>query len=393
MLKVVWLAPYQLSLLSDKIKYSRPITKDRAASWIVNLSNELAKQCELHIITKSALVSEDIFLKHNDIHFHVLKYKFPLLNKGYPSFMPLDKLTFYYTLVDKIKSLVNDIKPDIVHAHGTEYAYGYATTKVKQKSVVSIQGIINEIRKNKYDFQKFIERKTFKKQNNYGCRTNWDKKIVLKYNPKANIYYLPEAINPIFFKTKWEYNENHEITFVGGMLERKGVDILIDAFTEVCKFGKYDVKLNLIGNGNDDYISLLKQSLIKNKVEKKVIFHGFRDSGYIKDILLRSNLFILPTLMDNSPNSLIESQALGVPSAASNIGGIPSLIEHGYNGFLFKANDRNAIKECIINALSSKDELTAISNNSRKVAFERNYPLKVAQTTLDVYRNIINANN
>lgn len=46
-----------------------------------------------------------------------------------------------------------------------------------------------------------------------------------------------------------------------------------------------------------------------------------------------------------------------------------------------------------IKALSSKDELTAISNNSRKTAFERNYLLKVAQTTLDVYRKVINANN
>lgn len=393
MFKVVWLAPYQISLLEDYLKFTRPIKKDRAASWIVNLSNELAKHCELHIITKSAHIYEDSHFLHNGIYFHIVKYKFPFLDKGFPRFLPFDKLTLYYPLVNRIISIVNDINPDVVHAHGTEYAYGYATTKLEQKSIVSIQGIINEIRRGKHDFQKLVEIKTFKNQMNFGCRTEWNKKIILKYNPSANIYYLPEAINPIFFNSQWVYNEKQEITFVGSISKMKGVDNLIDAFIEIIKYEKLKIRLNLIGNGERYFLNLLSKKLISCQVENEVMFHGFREPGYVKDILLQSNLFILPTLMDNSPNSLIESQALGIPCAASNIGGIPSLVEHGYNGFLFKPNDKDAIRECIISTLSNKDKLKVISNNSRKDAYEHNYPLKVAQITLDVYRKIINENH
>ena len=45
--------------------------------------------------------------------------------------------------------------------------------------------------------------------------------------------------------------------------------------------------------------------------------------------------------MDNSPNSLCEAMAVGMPVIASNIGGIPSLIDDEVNGLLFKVNDSN----------------------------------------------------
>ncbi len=169
----------------------------------------------------------------------------------------------------------------------------------------------------------------------------------------------------------------------------KGVNTLIDAFIEILKYEKINAKLNLIGEGNKDFIDTLAKRLIINRCENEVVFHGFREPAYVKDILLKSNLFILPTLMDNSPNSLMESQALGIPSAASNIGGIPSLIEHNYNGFLFKPNDKEEIKRCILDVLSDKNKLLEISKNAQDTAFVRNFPAKVAQITMDVYQKVI----
>lgn len=81
-MKVLWLTPYPISLIKEELGVNIDV-KGHPAGWIVNLSNELATRgnIELHILTHTKYVTKYLAFVKNNIHFHVIPHKFPLLNR------------------------------------------------------------------------------------------------------------------------------------------------------------------------------------------------------------------------------------------------------------------------------------------------------------------------
>ncbi len=392
-MKIVWLAPYPILNLNDNISKRKAVS--HAASWIVNLSNELAKNSdiELHIISLNAKISRSITYLYNNIHFHIIKEGIPIINKGYPFFFPLHILTKFYFEKRKLLKYVNTINPDIIHSHGTEGAYSLVAIEAKYPSIISIQGIVNIYLKNNHNLisaiQKKLEIDQVVKGRYFGCRTEFDTDFIRSNNKYAKIYFLNEAINERFFSTKWRLIENeHTITYVGDLIKRKGIEVLLEAIS-ILKLDLKDIKLNIIGGGNVKYIHYLNQLAQKLNISTSVFFHGFLDSTRISEINLNSQLFVLPTFMDNSPNSLAEAMAMGMPVIASRVGGVPSMITEGYDGLLFESgNSEDLANKMLLLFNNTKLRLT-ISENARKRAINRNSPTLVAQQTLNCYFDIL----
>jgi len=392
-LKVVWLAPYQLSLLKPHISFTKKSFPERAAPWIEHLSNELGKleNIELTIITKSAHIIKDLTINKNGIKFIILKYNFPFTNKGFPKKLPIDKIFSYYPLPGKIRKLIKKINPDIVHAHGTESVFSLAAQKSNFPYIISIQGlihIINKTAKRKDIHQEKIEISTIKNGHFFGCRTIWDKAEVLKFNSKANIKYLPEAIDPLFFNVKWNPQKEKHIAFVGNITENKGIHILIDTFIKLKKRG---IKLNLdiIGGGNTPLKNTLISKLENEGFDQSVFWHGYIPHSQMQHILSKSYLFVLPTFIDNSPNSLCEAMVMGMPCIASNVGGVPSLINNGVNGLLVEKNNIDELAEKIQLLLENNNLSMQLGSQASIDAFNRHHPKMVANQTIKVYKEII----
>lgn len=395
-LNILWLCPFQISLLEPEARLIRKNINERSAPWIENLSKELARRSNINltIITKSANIITTQEFKKYGISFIIIKHNFPFLKKGFPYYMPIDKIFRYAYLRKKIIKHINSIKPDIIHAHGTETVYSLLASKLKYPSVISIQGLIsvyNKTNRRKQKLQEAIEVQSIKNSKNFGCRTIWDKEEVLNINPKAKIHYLPEAMNPVFFNKKWKLINKNKIVFVGSIQSRKGVKELIYAFKLLIK-KLPALELHLIGSGNDLLIQELKHYSKQNQFENQVYWHGFLNHGKIIDILLSSTVFVLPTYIDNSPNSLGEAMVLGMPCVASNVGGIPSLIEHNKNGLLVKKGNIQELADSIESIILDESLSSRLSKNAREDAYERHYPSKVADQTIQVYKEIINQN-
>ncbi len=395
MIRILWLCPYQLSLLKPELDVNLKSMQERAAPWIDFLSKELAntRDIELHILIKSPKIIFDQSFKKFNIIFHVIRHTFPFTKKGYPWFLPLEKIFWYKNLRKRINQKVEEISPDIIHAHGTESVYGIAAISSKTPSIISIQGLIKLIYKteNKWSFQIPVETYTIKKGIHFGCRTDWDKNEVKKINPQAIIHYLPEAMNPEVFKHKWSDIQMNELTFVGGLIERKGVEVLLESILELSQQFP-EIKLNLIGSGPIKYVNKLKKYVTDNNIGNKVQFHGFLSHDELIPVLLKSKIFILPTFIDNSPNSLCEAMALGMPCIASNVGGIPSLIDHERNGFLSKAGDFKQLSVYIKKLFLNSDLRIRIGINARETAMNRHLPANVSKTTISVYKSILSQN-
>ena len=104
--------------------------------------------------------------------------------------------------------------------------------------------------------------------------------------------------------------------------------------------------------------------------------------------LLDADLFVHPSYIDNSPNSVCEAQYLGIPVVACYVGGIPSLIEHGKSGWLVPSNAPYEIAYLVKNYHTLPIE--SISAHEIEVAKQRHDPHKIFQEVLSCYQFILN---
>lgn len=395
-LKVIWLAPYPINTIPGINQF---ITKSAdiygKGTWLYNLAHPLSAQdnIELHIITYSSKITNDLTVVQDQINFYIIKYAIPFINKGFPQFFPWHKMTWYARLTSKIMNLVDELKPDIVHAHGTEDAYALCAIRSRYPYIITLQGIIKDYFKASpsipHYFQKQIERYTIKNGRIFGGRTLYDNNFVTSINANAKVFYCPEAINPTYFDTSWKPDKTSpEILFIGSVCDRKGVKVLIDAFIQIHKKIK-DLKLVMIGSGNKSYIEQIREKLIRDNCDHKVHFLGFLKPEEIAANLAHASVFVLPTYMDNSPNSLIEAMAVGVPIVTTDVGGIPSIITDGVNGLLVPSREPEKLASTILYILENAEKSAQFSINAKETAFERSYPPNVVKTMTDVYYQAI----
>ena len=156
--------------------------------------------------------------------------------------------------------------------------------------------------------------------------------LVLKR--KTKLLYNPSIS---FKKIKIKKRKNYFLN-VGRLCKQKNQINLVKAFYLFNK--KYtNFKLLIIGEGPDKN-KLLK--LINNlNLKKKVILMGWKNNP--KDLYLKSKLFIIPSLYEGMPNSLIEAINFNIPSIGSTASGIEDLLLNGKGGFILKKNNVESI--------------------------------------------------
>lgn len=281
-----------------------------------------------------------------------------------------------------------DFNPDIVHIHGSEFYPGYEWCEINgyDNVVLSIQGLISGItryykggmpRSIKYLSFRDIIRKDYislqiKKWYKRGLheqdfieklqhiigRTDWDKSHIWALNPKANYYYVGETLRSSFYENKWDYNKcrPYSIFISQGGYPLKGADMVIKAMPFILRHFP-DAIIRIAGDniletpwyrkrGYGMYISHLIKKL---HLEDKVKFLGTIGEKEMCDEYLSANIYICPSSVENSPNSLGEAQVLGVPHLATFAGGIPEIT--GYNPkvlYRFEEVEMLAFKVCEI---------------------------------------------
>jgi len=112
------------------------------------------------------------------------------------------------------------------------------------------------------------------------------------------------------------------------------------------------------------------------------------DVSSIASIYSAADLFVAPSIQENLSNMVMEAMACGTPSVAFDIGGMPDLIEHKYNGYLARPYEVDDLADGIAWGLSDGERLSAMSQRCREKVSE--YAIQsVSQRYLDLYRNVI----
>ncbi len=170
------------------------------------------------------------------------------------------------------------------------------------------------------------------------------------------------------------------IGYVGQLIARKNLKVLLRAFKEVIKHKKEAV-LTLVGDG--PLRSELEKQVLTLNLKKNVIFTGYRPDAV--SLLKNFTIFVLPSLLEGIPRCLMETMAVGVPVVASDIPGNRTLVEHGKTGLLFPANDAQKLAEAILYLLNHPEEARQITQNARTKIEKKFSAQRMAREYMGLY--------
>lgn len=329
------------------------------------------------------------------------------------------------------KEIYDQVQPDVVHIHGTEYPFflDFVEACGGDHVVVSLQGLVSVLRHyylggipeaeavRIISLRDRVRRDTLlsqkKDMENRGDaelrllrsvkqvigRSAWDRSVSLEINPALQYHFCNEALREPFYTGKWHYSScvPCRIFVSQGHYPLKGLHFLLDALPAV--LNKYPDTLVRVAGPNIFKGDSLKDSLLRSGyanyllslmkergLEGKVAFVGESDAGQMKRELLAANLFVSPSVLENTSNSLCEAQMLGVPVVASAVGGTPSLIPDTACGKLYPFDDVQALSAAI---LRSFEESPSFDNTRmRVVAAERHDRDRIVRDLLQVYGEV-----
>lgn len=182
--------------------------------------------------------------------------------------------------------------------------------------------------------------------------------------------------------------DSHILIFVGRLVPRKGIDILIKAWPEVIK-RLPEAFLVICGSGQYQVDSIETEliSLVSGSTfEQSVKFLG--NVANVDEYLKTANLFIFPSRGEGLPNALLEAMATGLPIVASNVGGVKDLIHHEDTGHIFNVKNQDQLIESIHKVLTNPKYAQRLGESARRFVEDEFSIDTVLEKYIDLYETI-----
>lgn len=341
-------------------------------SWLVGISKALRDSVDLYIVYTSEKHTEIKTGEGDRVHF----VSVPRKNKNTETFDP--------SLEEQFGKVYKLVQPDAIHIFGTEFPHTLSAVLASKKAgleqatVVSIQGLVS-IYADHYmagvphwverffsvrDLLRFSNvrtvQKQFRKRGQYEIeairqvpnvigRTDWDMACTKMFHPDVTYHHNNEILRDSFYENRWSYEncEPHRIFMSQGRVPYKGFHFAIKALA-ILKEKYSDVQLYIT---DDDIVNpqgfyqkiklngyqiYLRRLIKKLGVAEHIHFLGTQNEEQMCKQYLKANAFILPSAIENSPNSLGEAMLLGTPAVTADMGGVKNMILHDVEGYVYQ---------------------------------------------------------
>lgn len=250
------------------------------------------------------------------------------------------------------------------------------------------------------------EKKAFLLAQNLLGRTEWDKAFAASVNPAARYYRLNEILRPAFYQGGWQRDvlRRPRIFVSQGNIPLKGLHRVIEALPAIA--ARYpDVQVDVAGwpppqkgvllrpvmNWLAEYSGYLDSLARRLGVADRIRYTGVLSADAMKTCFLQSSVFLMPSSVENSPNSLGEAMLLGMPCAAANVGGIPSMLESGKEGLLFDPAQPGQLAETVLALLDDPIAAEAMGKAARARALADHDPKAIAAAQMALYNQLCEA--
>lgn len=176
------------------------------------------------------------------------------------------------------------------------------------------------------------------------------------------------------FLDQGRVRDDKKLIFVGRLVEKKGVDYLIDAM-RILLDSKLEIKLQIVGDG------VLKDSLKRRAerlgVAKSIEFVGAVSNDAVIDYLNQATIFVFPAIVADSGDQeglglvMVEALGCGCAVIASDLSAIRDVIEHDENGLLLPQKDPRKLAEVISGLLEDQNKLHLLQKRARSSVLEK----------------------
>lgn len=329
----------------------------------------------------------------------------------------------YDSNTEALKKVIDDFRPDVIHLFGTESGIGEAVRLSNIPVVVHLQGLVNPylyswlpkgvsqrkiwmhsslrailLRRGTYFEYKLFQKRALREEEiirhskYYFGRTEWDKNFIKMLQPDAVYIHCEEVLRPLFYRSAWVQPLNNVFkmaTIINPQLY-KGIEIILETAAILKKHAGFNFEWSVIGMKADNEIVRLIEGICRKKfADYNISFKGAQAEEALLAEVLTANLFVHPSHIDNSPNSICEAMLLGMPVIAGYVGGIPSLINDRINGILYNANDPYDLAGKIVELHDKADLLKQIGREARKTGISRHNVETIVSTVCATYRSMI----
>jgi len=327
--------------------------------------------------------------------------------------------------INQYINILNRVKPDIIHIFGTEMDFGLINKYTEIPVIIHIQGILNPIY---YHLQKIlpsfwksfiistplehlegstilnglriwkrrskVEIDIFKSCKYFMGRTDWDKQITNLLSDNAKYFHCDEMIKSVFFQNKWEWINSKHLNLVSniGDPSYKGHETIINTAIHLKNKG-IPFNWHIIGIDKHGSAYRLFYRKFKNELSENLVFHGELRPEVFINIIKGSNLYIHPSHIENSSNSICEAMATGIPVISVYTGGSVSIIDNGIDGILVPDNDPCFFAAKIIEIWQNRKLCLELSEKARSRAQTRHNPVKIAADLFSIYKTLVNERN
>ena len=283
--------------------------------------------------------------------------------------------------VVKLASLIRAEKPDIIHTHGY-----FAGIFGRLGALLSLRKI-KTVHHYQTIFAEFYTRANAFLERFFNSITS---KVICVSEFVAKSYYTKKLLKPT--KTTVIYNcadmskyKCHSIledvkiriVIVASLREVKGHKYLIEAIDMLHKeFNNFEV--NIIGSGPIE--NELRNMVESTGLNNIVLFRGGLDN--VPEELGSMDIFVLSSIREGLPLSLVEAMASGLACVATNVGGVYELIEDRVTGLLVKSEDSEAIYKAIKHLIENP-ELARKMGKSARTKVEKTFDCRVMITKIE----------
>lgn len=346
----------------------------------LNVATELAKRGhEVHVITTGDKELRGV--KKGDFYTHYIQ----------PGIAPESSFWGAISYAIKAFAQIRRINPDIVHAQRF-YREGLAAFLAKMffKKPYVVYSHGHDV----YQPWRFkgIASKLFLGRADAVIVLTQDLKEKIKEIYDRDVFVIPNGIDLRRFEGL-SHRDSHKlaesgeriILFVGRLHPVKGVAYLIEAMTTIIKRNP-KVRLWLVGDGEER--QSLENLVNKLGLTQYVNFVGKVPNEEVPEYMASSDVLVMPSLSEPFGIVLLEAMACGLPIVATNVGGIPEIVQDGENGFLVEPESSEEIADRVLKLLENDDLRRRISQNN--IEEVKNYSWEAVVDKLEkVYQGIV----